>query len=156
MTRLAGTGGKLVACVAVLVLGFGVVACSDDDDSSGTGSVSTAVSQAGGAESELCEKIGDLDTAVTNAQDLDSSSSVDDAQEAKDGISEALDGVKDAAGAVVSALVSVLQTAADALGSAIDNLSGDQTIGEAASAVSTQVAGVSNALDGLKSQAGCS
>jgi hypothetical protein len=153
MIGLRRTAGSWLGWGLLLLAGFGVLACSDDDTDAGD--VTGAVDQAGGAATELCDSLDELNTAVSDAGDLNADSTIDDAREAKDNVTRALDSVKDAAGVVVSALVTALETAVNAAASAIDNLSGEGTIGEAASGIASQLDSIGNSLEGLKSTANC-
>jgi hypothetical protein len=130
------------------------VACSDDD--SDAEDVSTATGGASEASGELCDKLDDLDSAVSEARNLDQSSSVDDAQEARSDIEDAIDEVRDAASGVAVAALSALQTAMEALGDTIDSLSGDQSVGTAVNEITGQADAIEDALSGLRGQSGCS
>jgi hypothetical protein len=153
MTRWVSKLRSPLAISALVVVLFSGLACGDDDTDAG--SVATEVGQAGGAQSELCQSLDELDSAVSDARDLNQDSSVNDAEEAADGVSSALDSVREAAGAVGAAAVTALQTAVEALSNAIDNLSGEDTIGQAAASLSDQIGSIADALEGLKSTGNC-
>jgi hypothetical protein len=148
-----------------LLLTLGVVACSDDDepsapDATGGGQSTGAATGAtgggqGGGDTELCQSIDELENAVGDVTDLDSSSTIDEAKEAKDGVSQALTAVKDAAGAVVAAVVSALETAFNAVSATIDDLQGDDTIGDAATDLANQSGVVEDAVNSVKSAVNC-
>lgn len=145
---------RLLALVALPVIAFGVIACSDDDDTDAD-DVSTAVGQAGGAESELCSNIEDLDAAVSDAEALDASSTVDQAEQAEEDITSAWEAVQESAGEVVAAGLNALETAQQALQDTLNSISGSDTLGDAATEISGQAEAVTSAIDGLKTQSGC-
>jgi hypothetical protein len=145
---------RLLALIALPFIAFGAIACSDDDDTTPS-DVSTAVGQAGGAESELCTSLEDFDAAVSDAQGLDANSTVDEAEQAQEDVTSAWEQVQDAAGDVAAAALNALETAQQALQDALDNVSGSDTIGAAADEISSQTEQIDEALTGLKTQSGC-
>jgi ElaB/YqjD/DUF883 family membrane-anchored ribosome-binding protein len=140
------------------VVSLRLVACSDDDNEDGgatTGDVSTAVGEAGGAEGELCQSLEDLGDAVEDVQNFSSSSTFDEAEQARNDLQNALDNATEEAGQTAQAEFNVLQTAFDAFNTAVDSLPGNATLGEAASALSNFGRGLADAFDTAETEARC-
>jgi hypothetical protein len=144
-----------VAWLAVIPLLFLAVAACSDDDTPSVEDVATAVNGAGGAESEVCEKLDDLGTAVSQVENLNASSTVDEAKEARQEVQEAADDVKEAASGLGSAQLNALETARDSLRGTIDNLPQDQPVGQAVATIVAQARGLTAALSGMESERGC-
>jgi hypothetical protein len=144
------------AVIALLVplLALSLVACSDDDTDAGD--VSSAVTEVSGADSELCSSLTDLESAVSDAQSLDSSSTIDEADQASEDITNALEDVRDAASGVASAEIAAVETAYEAFSDEVASLSGEDTLGQAASQLSTEATAINEALEGLTARSGCS
>jgi hypothetical protein len=144
---------KALLATAVVVLSLGVFACGDDDDD--VSDVGTAVGQAGGAESEFCSDMGELETAVSDVKNLDATSTVDEAKDSAKDVEDALDNVKDSASDAHEARVNALSTAFDSLKSQIDDLSGSESLGSALTPLRAQVDSVTTAFTALDQQASC-
>ncbi|HEY7465188.1 MAG TPA: hypothetical protein VIB47_00690 [Dehalococcoidia bacterium] len=144
---------KALLATAFVVLSLGVMACGDDDND--TGAVGTAVGQAGGAESEFCSDMGELETTVSDVKNLDATSTVDEAKDAAKDVQEALDNVQDSASDAQEARVNALATAFDSLKSQIDDLSGSESLGAAMTGLRAQIDSVTTAFTALDQQASC-
>jgi hypothetical protein len=142
--------------LSTAVLAVGAVGCSDDDDDS-TGGGSTATQGAvDSANEQLCTDLGDLETAVQGVEDLDSSSSVDDAKAAVDAVQTAWDDAKSSAEAFEEAKATTLATAVEDLGDTIQNVSATDTLGDAQADVAAAADEVKAARDDLSTEADCS
>ena len=137
----------LLGLLAATALTLGAVACSDDDDDNGD--------QIGGAESEFCSDLAELNTALDKLGSLSSSSTVDDAEEARNKDKEAMDNVKDSAKNLAEAKADQLENAYDDFDNAVDDLPGDEQIGAALTSLMSEVAGVATAEAQLAQRANC-
>jgi hypothetical protein len=139
------------------VLAVGAVGCSDDDDDDSTDASASATTGAvDSANEQLCNDLGDLETAVQGVQDLDSSSSVDDATSAVDAVQTAWDDAKSSAEAFEQAKATALATAVENLGDTIQNVSATDTLGDAQADVQASADEVKAARDDLSTDADCS
>jgi len=138
---------------ALVVLSLGVMACGDDNND--TSAVGTAVGQAGGAESEFCSDMGDLETSVNEVKNLSATATVDQAKDAVKDVDESLDNVKDSASDAQEARVNALSTAFDSLKSQVDDLSGSETLGAAMTGLRAQIDSVTTAFTALDQQSTC-
>jgi ElaB/YqjD/DUF883 family membrane-anchored ribosome-binding protein len=145
---------KLVAWAVLGALLFFAVACGDDDTDATD--VGTAVSDVAGAQSDVCDGIAQLDSALEDAGNLNASSTLDEADEVQSDIESAVQSIREAASDIPDAIVNALQTAYEALSDTIENLSGDDTLGDAASSLSALVSAIRAAFQSVESEAGCS
>jgi hypothetical protein len=88
-------------------------------------------------------------------ENLDASSTVDEAKAARQEVQEAADGVKEAASGLGSAQLNALETARDSLRGTIDNLPQDQPVGQAVATIVAQARALTTALSGMESERGC-
>jgi len=133
--------------MALFLALFGAIACSDDDEDD-TDSV-------GGAESQFCSDLAALNTAMRALASLGPSSTVDDARDARDDVEVAMEDVRDSAKQLAEAKANELENAYDEFDSAVDDLEGEQTLGQAASSLLGEAAGIASAERDLSQQANC-
>jgi hypothetical protein len=143
---VGGSKAFLLILTSLLVL---AIACSDDDDDG-------AATEVRGARSMLCDNIGDLENALSEADSLNASSTVDDAKQAQEDVKSATDAVVESAANVNQAELDALQSAEDAMNEAVDSLPSDGTLGEAATSLTSQASQVKASVDKIQSDAGCS
>jgi hypothetical protein len=131
----------------IIGLAFLAGACSDDDDEGG--------STQQGAESQLCSDIADLEKAIAKVEDLSTSSTVDEARQARADVKTALDKVSVSARSAGDAKVDELVNAFNDLQATIDGLSSGQTLSQAASAIESDVEAIAQAREDLHTQQKC-
>jgi hypothetical protein len=151
---MAGRALRLTLPIAIAALVLASVACSDDDTPD-TEDVSTAVSKAGGAESEFCSDLDGLETAVSEVKGLTATSTVDDARDAADNVGDAINDVKDSADDTATAKVDAVKTSFESLKGTLDDLPEEDSIGAAIVVLIQQVTRLADAWTGLQSEAGC-
>lgn len=153
MRRLVWLGIGAIAVIGSVFL----VACDSGDDSpeDQAQGVATSVGNVQGAESEFCGDLAALGAAVTKARTLTSTSSVDDAEQARDDVKDAMDDVKSSAKNVRDVKLDELNDAHDELNSAVDDLEGDQTIGSAVATLQSEANSIALAQTAIVRQQGC-
>jgi hypothetical protein len=132
-------GGLAIAALAVIAL----TACSDDEPSETE------------AVSAFCSDLDELGSAIEGYSDLTVNSTLDDVESAEEDVQEAFDAVLASADDVADARVDDLEAAYNELLNAGDDISGDDTIGEAATTLITQAAAVADARDDLADSVSC-
>ena len=108
------------------------------------------------AESQACEAVASVREALQGVADLDSDSTVDEAQGAKQTLDDALAGLRDAATDLKAADQAALQAGGEAISSAIDGVSGSDTIGAAGEAVGLAGDALRDAIGEIGDGLGCS
>jgi hypothetical protein len=146
LTRRWVLGGVLLA-IAVALTAAG---CGDDDDDDGSGGDAT-----GGANAQLCNDLGDLETAIQGVQNLDSDSTIDDVEAALSAVQTAWADMKSSAEAVAQSEAAALATSIENLADTIQNVSGSDTLGDAQADVQSAADAVSQARDDLATGADC-
>jgi hypothetical protein len=109
----------------------------------------------GGAETEFCTDLANLETAVAQLDSISASSTVDSAEQARDDVEDALNEVRSSARNLAEVRVDQLEDAYEDFDSAVDQVSGDQTLGEAASTLRGDAAQIANARNQLAQSANC-
>jgi hypothetical protein len=126
------------------------IACGDDDDDDGGGTGGTGASQ-----TEFCSDLEELEVAVNDVREINTSSTVDDAEAATEELEQALDDVKDSAAEAQQARVDAVETAFEELQETIESVEGSQTLGSAYTSVQNAIDNVSVSYNSLDTQAGC-
>jgi len=126
--------------LATVVLSL-VVACGGDDKKSepATPTVSSAQAQ---AKTQLCTELVTLKTAATQAQSLNSNSTVDDAKKAQLSLKTSWEKVKLSARAVQNVKTDELEAAQVKLDKALDSIPPGATLSSAAAQIQPQAAAV--------------
>lgn len=130
--------------VALLVAGFGLAACADDDESSSDK-----------ANAELCDALGDLQADITGLAELGLNASRDEISDQWDEIKESFDEVIDAAADVRDAETTDLQSAFDGLKTAVEDLGDDLTSANALDALNAAATTFQTAWDAFSSAVTC-
>jgi hypothetical protein len=138
---LMGIGGAIGVLLFALV---GLSACDSGDPSEEE------------ATEDFCESLDELNAALGQYAALDVNSTIDDVDEAQASVTEAYEDVQSAAQDLAEARVDDLEAAYDALADEASDISGDDTIGEAYSALASQAQQVEAARADLASSANCS
>ena len=114
-----------------------------------------AVSNAQSEQGDVCDKLDDLDTALDDAAPLSPTSTVDDAEEVQSDVEDAVEAVASSSDDASKARLTAIETASKAMKDTLGSVSGDQTLGQAATAVRTDAAAITTSLSGLKAQSNC-
>lgn len=129
----------LVATAIALALLGGSACSSDDDDSTETTT----------SEQALCDSLAQLDTAITDLQELDLvGEGTNGLEQRVDAVRSALGAVADEAGSTYEPAVQDLEEAFDALGTAVQGLGS----GDGLDPVQEALTQVSDAWQGLQDQ----
>jgi hypothetical protein len=139
---------RLVLLGAMAFLTLAAAACGDDDDAD-------SASQVGGSQAEFCSDLADLEVAVNDVREINTSSTVNEAEAATEEMEQALDEVKDSAAEAQQARVEAVETAFEDLQDAVQSVEGDQTLGAVYTTVKNAIDTVSVSYNSLDSQAGC-
>lgn len=142
MTRLGRIGMAGILMVALVSLGLVTAGCEEELTPEE-------------AQSELCEKLAELEVAVAGLAGLEPGSTVEDLEAVAGDIESAYDEVENAAEEVVEVNVSELQQSVEDLRSTIDGIPGDATIEEALAVIETQWTAVIAAWENLRADANC-
>jgi len=126
--------------LATVVLSL-VVACGGDDKKSEPAAPTVSSAQAQ-AKTQLCTELVTLKTAATQAQSLNSSSTVDDAKKAQLSLKTSWEKVKLSARAVQNVKTDELEAAQVKLDKALDSIPPGATLSSAAAQIQPQAAAV--------------
>jgi hypothetical protein len=106
-------------------------------------------------ESELCNNLDQLGAALTELSQVNAQSSVSDLRDARDNVAQAYQDVRTSASAVEASRLEDLQVAYDNLDSTVNNISGRETVGEAAGNVATALSNVQAARQQVDADLNC-
>jgi hypothetical protein len=132
----------LAAATGLAVLGL--AGCGDDTPTQAE------------AESQACDAIASVQSALEGVSGLDADSTVDEAQQAKQQLDDAIAGLEEAATDLKAADQAALQAGGQAISSAIDSVSGSDTIGAAGEAVASASETLTGAVGQIGDGLGCS
>jgi hypothetical protein len=107
------------------------------------------------AEADLCTNLADLGNALGELSQIDANSEVRELTQAKDNVAKAYQSVQDAAATVEAARLNDLQTAYDEFDKTVNDISGRETVGEAATQVASSMANVRTAREQLSAGLSC-
>jgi hypothetical protein len=149
----------------LLALAIGSVAlagCSSDNIDSGSspgGATGSAVSSgspvAQGAEEQLCADLASFHDAMVELTSLDSASTVDEMKQARDDVESAWSDVKDSAKDLSKDKKSNLDDAISNLKDDAGNIQGSDTLGAAASSLTSDVMAIETAFDQINGSVNC-
>lgn len=131
-----------VALVGSLALAASLAACSD------------TVSQED-AEAAVCDSITQVRSAAAEVAALNPTSTVDEAQSAIDGLTTAVEGLRSSAADLESADTAAIESAADEVRGAVDDVSGSDSLGEAATSVQGSTGSLETALTEISDGVQC-
>ena len=108
------------------------------------------------AESQACDAITSVQSALEGVAGLDADSTVDEAKQAQQQLDDAVAGLEEAATDLKAADQAALQAGGEAISSAIDSVSGSDTIGAAGQAVASASETLKSAVGQIADGLGCS
>lgn len=106
-------------------------------------------------EAELCANLDQFGTALVELSQVNAQSSVSDLRAARDNVAQSYQSVRASASAVEASRLADLESAYSALESTVDNISGNDTLGEAATQVQTAFADIQAAREQLDAGLNC-
>ncbi|NJL48882.1 MAG: hypothetical protein HC929_17200 [Leptolyngbyaceae cyanobacterium SM2_5_2] len=106
-------------------------------------------------EAEFCNNLDQLSTALDELAAVNAQSQVRDLRSARDNAASAYRAVQDSAAAVQSSRMADMQAAYDNLDSTVNNISGRETVGEAARQVVTALAEVQATREQVDAEVNC-
>lgn len=143
-----------VAVVSLLVLGL-AAGCSDDDDSSPSGTPEGVQGQAG-----LCADLVVVNTSVAKVLAINPSTDVEEAEAARDELNLALTEMQEAGEQLTTAQSARLQDTFEAFDTDVDelssgNVSPSQTLGEEAAPLVARGQAIDDAVEDVQATSGC-
>jgi hypothetical protein len=108
------------------------------------------------AESQACDAIASVQSALEGVAGLNADSTVDEAKQAQQQLDDAISGLEEAATDLKAADQAALQAGGEAISSAIDSVSGSDTIGAAGQAVASASETLKSAVGQIGDGLGCS
>jgi hypothetical protein len=107
------------------------------------------------AEADLCTNLADLETALVDLSQINTDSQVRELRTAKENVAKAYQNVQDSAATVEEARLNDLQTAYDEFDKTVNDISGRDTVGEAATSVAASMANIQTAREQLSTGLNC-
>lgn len=108
------------------------------------------------AEAAVCTSLTEVQTAVDGMKSLSASSTVDEVEAAQQALDDAVAGLKSSAAELNEADVASLESSADAIKQAVAGVSGDDTLGEAATSISTSTQALQSTVAEMRNGVQCS
>jgi hypothetical protein len=107
------------------------------------------------AETQFCNDLAELEVSLVALSQINATSQVRDLRNTRENIADAYQSVRASAAAIEAARVNELQTAYDNFDATVNNISGRETVGDAATDVANSLAEVSAARDRLEADVTC-
>lgn len=107
------------------------------------------------AETQLCDDLGQLATALQGLGQINAQSTVNELEAARKNVADSYQAVRSSAEAVEQARLNELETAYGDFQKSVDNISGQETLGEAATTITTRAANVVTAREQLFGDLSC-
>lgn len=106
-------------------------------------------------EAELCANLDQFGTALVEISQVNAQSSVSDLRTARENVAQSYQSVRESAAAVEASRLADLEAAYGAFDDTVNNISGDDTLGEAATQVQTSLANIESAREQLDAGLNC-
>jgi hypothetical protein len=142
--RTMGTMRTLALAAATGLAVLGLAGCGSDTPTQAE------------AESQVCDTIASVQSALEGVAGLDADSTVDEAEQAQQQLDDAITGLEEATTDLEAADKAALEAGGQAISSAIDTVSGSDTIGAAGQAISSASETLKDAVGQIGDGLGCS
>lgn len=106
-------------------------------------------------EAQLCANLDQFGTALTELTQINAQSSVSDLRTARDNVAQSYQAVRDTATEVEASRLADLESAYSAFDDTVNNISGRDTLGEAATQVQTAFVDIQTAREQLDAGLNC-
>lgn len=107
------------------------------------------------AEANVCAKLADVQTAAAGVKALDQNSTFDEVEQARETLTAAIADLRGSRAELQEADMTALESARDAIQQAVKDVSGSDTIGEAATALKSSATQLETAVNEMRDGAEC-